>query len=372
MNKINSVFLLLLMMMTCKGALDENRVPTTNIGFFASLSDYCTLKWYRESTMLSAFEKNINDPHDQEALETFKKKFRPEYCRKHPELIEKAIKHKRPDLLKFMEERLNVQDTAKYCKDPEMQYPLHWLAQDDDDKSVETIAVMVTVLKFDPAQKDDKNNTVLHVAVQNKALQVQKKLIALSGSDTPLHIVAHLQPPSAHEALFEELLKNNFDAESRDAQGKTVSEINNEQEECYCNPLNNRAFPSEEEIDARQRECEVVRDVRKPKYSKRLATIFIETDHNLTDEQNAEISKKTREERELEKQQMAEEEKQAKEEEKIAQEALLRKKLHDENKKLHDENDAALVLKAEQIIEANNIEHEKRKQKILNFYNDNN
>ncbi len=374
------IFMLLFLSMYDAAAyLDEHGVPRQGLFGFRGLQKniYCavTFNWSREKAMLDAFEAVLKN-NDQNALKIFKEKFYAEDCGRHPQLIQKAIEHNRPDLLQFMQEKgLNVRDTFKeYCVDrtPEktyfLKYPLHALIEKYGDQSVETIAVMTTRLKFDQMQKDDRDNILLDIATRNKSLQVQKKLIALSverdkTGDTPLHIAARLQPPSAYEALFEELLKNNFDVKSRDAQGKTVNEINNEQEEYYCNPLNNGPSSSEEEINARIEECKVC-NLRKKKHSKRLAKIFIETDRNLTDEQNAEISRKTKEEREFGKKQGEEEATRAEEAEKIAREALLRKKLH-------DENDVALALKEEQFIENKNAEHEKRKHTILNFYDDN-
>ena len=374
MSKVTIVALTLLTMMyTCQGALDEHRVPTTHIGFFASLSDYCTLNLYRESTTLSAFEKNINDPNDQEALATFKKKFRPEYCRKHPELIEKAIKHNRSDLLEFMEVRLNVRDTFKHCadRDPAMRHPLHWLVQNYGDKSVETITVMATVLKFDPTQKDDKDNTVLYVATQKNALEVQKKLMALSGSDTPLHIVAGLQPPSAYEALFEELLKYGFDVKSRDAQGKTVSDLNNEQEECYCNPPHDSAILTPKELKKRGKECLIV-EARKNKVTQRREEIYGKNVCEIFEEQKAEIAKNGAEAAELEK-------KREEEEAKIAEDALLRQKEEEKialaalsRKKLHGDNQTIIMQETEESKRANDELREKTLRKINRKKNNDN
>lgn len=456
MQRLVPLALLFLVTPKIQSYLDGNGVPKEGMFGYRGIQKnlYClfTADWSREKKMLEAFDNVLNPKNENKAedLKTFKEKFYPEDCGRHPRLVQQALENNRPDLIEFMQEKgLNVKNTfQEHCvakaqqKTYSLQYPLHAVIKKHGDKGIALVSLMITKLKFDPHQKDSQGDTLMHVAVNGNSLQMIQKLRASINineknskgntpahevaakvtpeglkalsellqsnnfdpnvtndegetslffatksnnkegaalllakgaktvhknhqEDTPLHIAARIEPPSEGEALFEQLLTSmDFDPEIADGNGKRIIDINNEQEECYCNPLNNNAFASEEEILDRMEECRVVRD-RKKGVLARLARMFVESDRQLTDEQNAEVARKMREEKELEKKQSEEEAKRAEEAEKIVQKALL-------EKKLHDEKEHAKELELEEFEKTKNAKHEKREAAIMKFYNDNN
>lgn len=473
--------------------LDENGVPKEGMFGYRGIQKniYCLIAfdWSREKTMLAAFD-DILKTNKAEDLKTFKDKFYPEDCGRHPHLVQKAIELNRLDLIMFMQEKgLNIKGTfQEHCagkaaqKTDILKNPLHEIVQNHGNKGLALVALLIK-FGFDPKQKDDQGNTLLHKAARNKSIDVIKFLktainvneknqagktsflIALeSGNqtiideliaqgaksclrdakgntpvhemavyaspaalkaleelaktqdfdvdivdghgntpiivatknnniegvklllrkraitkcqnnegDSPLHIAARLQPPSKYEALFEELLKSSdFDHDLVDAQGKRIIDINNEQEECYCNPLNNKNVSSEEELLARQNECFIIRDVRKKRVSKRLAEMFLEFDRKMTDEKAAEKVSKLNEEKELYDADKQKYHKEAQECDQIIeqveqkkQEALLGEKISEEKKESIDQQ-------LEEVIQTKYVEHEKKKAITMKFYDDNN
>jgi len=492
MKRIVPFILLILSLQKVQGYLDQHGVPKEGIGGYRGFGKnaWCliTFDWSREKTMLAAFD-NVLKTNSAEDLKTFKDKFYPEDCGRHPRLVQQALENNRLDLIEFMKEKgLNIKSTfQEHCVDKAEQkteflkHPLHAIVQNYGDKGLALVALLLK-LGFDPKQKDDQGNTLLHKAAKNKSVQMIKLLkvsvdineknnetktsflVALdSGNqtiideliaqgaksclkdakgntpvhemavhhspaalkaleelaktkdfdpnvenaegetplfiatknknekgvaflvakgaktnhknkqqDTPLHIAAHLQPPSAYEALFEELLESeDFDPAIVDAQGKRVVDINNEQEEYYCNPKVQN-FSSEKELDDHFYECKIIRDIRKKKVAKRRALINITIDRQLTEEKAAEKLLKLSEEKEIynaDKQKyhnVVQECDQSME--KIVQtkqEALL-------GEKISEEKNEAVDLQVEEVIQTKYVEHENKKAKTMKFFDDNN
>ncbi len=422
MKRIVPFLLLIVSLHKVNGYLDENGVPKEGIFGYRGIQKnlYCliTVDWSREKKMLEAFDNVLKPDNADKAedLKTFKEKFYPEDCGRHPRLVQQALESNRSDLIEFMKEKgLNIKSTfQEHCVDKAEQkteflkHPLHAIVQKHGNQGVALVSLMIR-LGFDPKLKDAQGNTLFHNAAEKKSVKIIQALkekinvnernkqgktaflIAIekcdqqaidelvaqgaysclqdakgntsvhdaaayanstglkyleelaktkdfdpnvanaegetplfvatknknkdgaafliakgaktghknNQEDTPLHIVARLQPPSAYEALFEELLKSmDFDDEIVDTKGKKVFDINNEQEECYCNPPKIGTILTSKEFTKRKEECSIIGN-RKEKFKERCKDKYKKYLYQVNEEQNAETSRKNQEDLEL-------------------------------------------------------------------------